>query len=906
MSTVVVSDFDSLVEQVLINKGINQGPIGPIGPQGTPGVDGVSITGPVGPVGPAGESVNVVNVTENPDKSISIVWSDGTAFTTTSLKGDTGADGVQGLKGVKGDSVTVEQVTNNGDYTFTIAFSDGTVHKTENLRGPQGLQGATGLQGIQGDEGLQGPTGPTGATGAKGDTGPKGDTGVSVHHIDVTNTTDLEGDIGSAGETDTYTIWGDDAETLNLGYFSVYNGANGGQGPIGPVGPAGPQGPAGVDGSGADDALSPLHGIYDIGNEQIISVNSDPTKFDIGAFNYYLNGVKYEFSGQTGISAAFAAGAKYRVINVTSTGVQLLTQNTANTPTSLSNALELGAIATADSVNIAYVGQSHFDRDSLDKDIYIWSKFAKGTNYTGTALSVSAGTQPLRLSAAGGTILTPEMKSIDLVAIVDLGAIPYHHVAGVLDFQSETTPIVVSSTQYDDGTGLVAIPSNSKWVSHSILYSSRTGKFYYIPSQSTYSTEAEAIDAEVSLGGFEGDIGIGVSPLAKIIVQKDATTISQIIDVRNQATNVVSASTSTLQTTYDRSTEPEIVTSSTKGALTIKGGTGVDTDAVYEGKNNAGTTTFAIQADGQAALGTAAPANFGGYIKGANIGSDKFAISGTESTGTGFLTSNTTFDGTNWRYIADGEAVLVSLQGVNGGFYVYSAVAGLAGEIATLQEVFSTLADKTVLQSIGGPTLVGTSTALPSTTSDHKLQVSGYIAHQPGWSDMIVNFAQGGFGPNAPTWVSDPDGFAALSFGVNDEVTTYHHVNHNYAITTNAFPHIHFVPINAMAVGETVVWELKYKLAKGHDQNASIFGNVVTVILTYTASGSRVAGNHVVLEVENADAFDLLEPDTMVVLKFKRLTGTYSGAVYGYFADIHHQSDRDVTIGKRPDFNVAD
>jgi len=36
------------------------------------------------------------------------------------------------------------------------------------------------------------------------------------------------GDVaGGVGQTDTYTIWGDAAETINLGTFSVYNGANG-------------------------------------------------------------------------------------------------------------------------------------------------------------------------------------------------------------------------------------------------------------------------------------------------------------------------------------------------------------------------------------------------------------------------------------------------------------------------------------------------------------------------------------------------------------------------------------------------------------------------------------------------------------------------------------------------------
>lgn len=195
--------------------------------------------------------------------------------------------------------------------------------------------------------------------------------------------------------------------------------------------------------------------------------------------------------------------------------------------------------------------------------------------------------------------------------------------------------------------------------------------------------------------------------------------------------------------------------------------------------------------------------------------------------------------------------------------------------------------------------------AIANSTTDHKIITDGFVQHQHGWSDMIVNFAYPGSGASAPSEVVDPDGFRTLSFGVGDEINTYHHVNHNYAPSTDAYPHIHWLPVGVMAEGETVVWECKYKLAKGHDQNDSFFGNVVTFTITYTAGAGRIAGNHIVTESSDLDAFDLLEPDTIVGLKFKRLAGTYSGDVYAYFADIHHQSDREVTVSKVPDFNVG-
>ena len=65
----------------------------------------------------------------------------------------------------------------------------------------------------------------------------------------------------------------------------------------------------------------------------------------------------------------------------------------------------------------------------------------------------------------------------------------------------------------------------------------------------------------------------------------------------------VSASSSAvgdLQDGYDNSTPPQIVTDGTRGAITIQGGTGNDTDNVLEGQDNAGAETFAISAGGTA------------------------------------------------------------------------------------------------------------------------------------------------------------------------------------------------------------------------------------------------------------------------------------------------------------------
>ena len=64
-------------------------------------------------------------------------------------------------------------------------------------------------------------------TGPQGAAGSDGIDGQGIDHIEFTSTTAVSGLPNEPGETDTYTVWGDADETINLGTFTVYNGANG-------------------------------------------------------------------------------------------------------------------------------------------------------------------------------------------------------------------------------------------------------------------------------------------------------------------------------------------------------------------------------------------------------------------------------------------------------------------------------------------------------------------------------------------------------------------------------------------------------------------------------------------------------------------------------------------------------
>lgn len=69
------------------------------------------------------------------------------------------------------DGNGIRSVTFNDDYTLTLNFTDGTFYTTPSIRGIQGEKGDKGDRGIQGEQGVQGDKGEQGIQGIKGDTG---------------------------------------------------------------------------------------------------------------------------------------------------------------------------------------------------------------------------------------------------------------------------------------------------------------------------------------------------------------------------------------------------------------------------------------------------------------------------------------------------------------------------------------------------------------------------------------------------------------------------------------------------------------------------------------------------------------------------------------------------------------
>lgn len=109
----------------------------------------------------------IENVVLNPDYTLTITMTDGTSYTTASIRGENG--------------VGISNITMNDDYTLTITMEDGTSYVTEPVRGEKGDDGISPTAEIEQTEdgAVITITDKTGTTTAEIKNGEKGDDGVS-------------------------------------------------------------------------------------------------------------------------------------------------------------------------------------------------------------------------------------------------------------------------------------------------------------------------------------------------------------------------------------------------------------------------------------------------------------------------------------------------------------------------------------------------------------------------------------------------------------------------------------------------------------------------------------------------------------------------------------------------------
>ena len=172
-----------------------------------------------------------------------------------------------------------------------------------------------------------------------------------------------------------------------------------------------------------------------------------------------------------------------------------------------------------------------------------------------------------------------------------------------------------------------------------------------------------------------------------------------------------------------------------------------------------------------------------------------------------------------------------------------------------------------------------------------------------GWKDNVQQFSQAkGKGNTDPTWKDMGNGIYGMHFLPNNELFVNFHINHDYALGTLAYPHVHWLSDDIMLSGQSVVWQFSYVIAKGHQQGQSLLTTPSILQFSHIADGTEIIGEHMVSECDDNQAIDLLEPDTMIMGSVKLISTSIPGKVFGILADLHYLADRDHTPQKSPNF----
>ena len=175
-----------------------------------------------------------------------------------------------------------------------------------------------------------------------------------------------------------------------------------------------------------------------------------------------------------------------------------------------------------------------------------------------------------------------------------------------------------------------------------------------------------------------------------------------------------------------------------------------------------------------------------------------------------------------------------------------------------------------------------------------------------GWVDNVSNFEIRGQGNSDPDWQPFRSGIRAYRFeaGKMNEVWSSFHINHDYALGTPVYPHVHWSPEDD-GLG-TVRWGFEYTVAKGHAQAEGSVFEPTTIVHGETEITEPSAYKHFVTETSDELSIppDKLEPDSIVLIRFFRDANndTYNGGVFGLKSDLHYQAARFATKNKAPNF----
>lgn len=186
------------------------------------------------------------------------------------------------------------------------------------------------------------------------------------------------------------------------------------------------------------------------------------------------------------------------------------------------------------------------------------------------------------------------------------------------------------------------------------------------------------------------------------------------------------------------------------------------------------------------------------------------------------------------------------------------------------------------------------------------------------WKDKENPIRPDDSGATKPSYLSFRNNLGAYAFAVADAVDVRFHMPHDWAYGTDIFFHLH-LGHNATNVSGDVVWDYEASFVKRVDTgvrdvvDAPVTGQITSTIDITNFPQYCHWVHEIQLTAASPSASQLATGDFEVDgllemhLALNALPGTFTGGnLFLFTADLHYQATGIGTIGKNPDFYVAD
>ena len=381
------------------------------------------------------------------------------------------------------------------------------------------------------------------------------------------------------------------------------------------------------------------------------------------------------WTGKTNITATYIASGLVSYVAIDSTGA-VIQQLAPFTNTQTRSLIVIGSLIHVNLTVLDAINQFGDVVISPANQLFDLERALGKFNISGNIFSANGAN--LNLNKSVGTLYsqgsnwannTSDPNTLTLASLTAL-SFQYRFSTGT----NGATSTSFNPNIYDVAGVSTAVPNNKFTVQR--IYSFVSNNVKIQPGQTVYNSLAEA-KAAIQTQTFTTEPSIAANGILRafVCVQQGTTALNSATQAFfyeagkfSQGVGIGGQSVSSLQNAYDNSLASEILTDSTRGALSVKRGSAADTDNIYEGLNAAGTITFKVDGNGRltatsADIAKLANLTSNGFVK-TSAGDGTLSIdTNTYLTAAGAVTS---ISGTTNQITASASVGAVTLSLPNG------------------------------------------------------------------------------------------------------------------------------------------------------------------------------------------------------------------------------------------------